>query len=202
MEVRRLFTEEFLTPAEVGLLREHIEPDPERLLQDFEDVRTAEAKALQRRRNWVADFRWGEDPYAKVRWLLPDSGQNRCGTSTFWLYRGCMVYTEGVFRSDDERELLVREVVMKRENRFAKLARLVALEERIQKASRREPIPDGVRMFVWQRDRGCCVQCGSKENLEFDHIIPVVKGGSNTERNLQLLCECCNRTKYDSVGGL
>ncbi|MBN1139724.1 MAG: HNH endonuclease [Anaerolineae bacterium] len=59
----------------------------------------------------------------------------------------------------------------------------------------RSPIPDEVKMFVWRRDGGCCVKCGSRENLEFDHIIPLAMGGSNTARNLQLLCEKCNRSK-------
>jgi HNH endonuclease len=63
----------------------------------------------------------------------------------------------------------------------------------------REIIPKEVRDDVWRRDQGRCVQCGSRERLEFDHIIPVAKGGGNTARNLQLLCETCNRTKSDSI---
>ena len=59
----------------------------------------------------------------------------------------------------------------------------------------REPISDDVKMFVWQRDGGCCVKCGSQRNLEFDHIIPLSKGGGKTARNIQLLCEKCNRSK-------
>ena len=59
----------------------------------------------------------------------------------------------------------------------------------------RQPIPDDVKMFVWQRDKGRCVKCGSNQNLEYDHIIPVSMGGSNTARNLQILCEFCNRSK-------
>jgi 5-methylcytosine-specific restriction endonuclease McrA len=64
-----------------------------------------------------------------------------------------------------------------------------------QSISGREPIPDDVKMFVWNRDGGKCVRCGSNQNLEFDHIIPLSRGGSNTARNLQLLCERCNRSK-------
>ena len=60
-------------------------------------------------------------------------------------------------------------------------------------------IPKAVKLAVWRRDLGRCVQCGSQENLEFDHIIPVSKGGSNTERNIQLLCEKCNRKKSNSI---
>jgi len=68
-----------------------------------------------------------------------------------------------------------------------------------QKPSKREPIPDDVKVYVWRRDSGRCVKCGSKENLEYDHIIPLSKGGSNTARNIQLLCETCNRAKGDSL---
>ena len=50
-------------------------------------------------------------------------------------------------------------------------------------------------MFVWRRDNGRCVVCGSQEKLEYDHIIPISMGGSNTERNIQLLCEKHNRSK-------
>ena len=60
-------------------------------------------------------------------------------------------------------------------------------------------ITEEVRRRVWRRDEGKCVDCGSKELLEFDHIIPVSRGGSNTARNIQLLCEKCNRTKADEI---
>jgi len=59
----------------------------------------------------------------------------------------------------------------------------------------RQPIPEHVRHEVWRRDQGRCVDCGSRERLEFDHIIPVSEGGSNTARNIELRCEACNRGK-------
>ncbi len=59
----------------------------------------------------------------------------------------------------------------------------------------RKPLPEAVRSEVWRRDGGCCVLCGSRENLQFDHIIPVAQGGSTTAANLQLLCQRCNRAK-------
>ncbi len=60
-------------------------------------------------------------------------------------------------------------------------------------------IPKAVKTSVWRRDRAKCVECGSQERLEYDHIIPVAKGGSNTERNVQLLCEKCNRSKAANI---
>ena len=63
----------------------------------------------------------------------------------------------------------------------------------------RQPLPDDIKIFVWQRDGGRCVKCGSQENLEFDHIIPISMGGSNTARNIQLLCERCNRAKSGNL---
>jgi hypothetical protein len=62
-------------------------------------------------------------------------------------------------------------------------------------APRRAAIPERVRHEVWRRDRGTCVECGSRGRLEFDHIIPVSRGGSNTPRNIELRCEPCNRRK-------
>jgi len=64
----------------------------------------------------------------------------------------------------------------------------------------REPIPQHVKDRVWNRDDGKCRQCGSNEDLEYDHIIPHSKGGANTYRNIQLLCESCNRQKSAKIG--
>lgn len=61
-------------------------------------------------------------------------------------------------------------------------------------------ITDRVKNLVWNRDGGKCVECGSREKLEFDHIIPFSKGGSNGYRNIQLLCEECNRRKSNNIG--
>lgn len=63
----------------------------------------------------------------------------------------------------------------------------------------RNKMSESVRNAVWRRDRGQCTECGSRENLEYDHIIPVSKGGGNTVRNLELLCESCNRKKSDKI---
>lgn len=68
-----------------------------------------------------------------------------------------------------------------------------------QEEKRSRVIPKAVQREVWRRDMGRCVECGSKEYLEYDHIIPFSKGGSNTVRNIQLLCESCNRKKFNKI---
>jgi len=69
-----------------------------------------------------------------------------------------------------------------------------------QKKKRSRRISQDVKDKVWRRDEAKCVECGSNENLEFDHIIPHSKGGANTYRNIQLLCEKCNRSKSAKIG--
>ena len=63
----------------------------------------------------------------------------------------------------------------------------------------RTSISSDVRREVWRRDEGKCVKCGSRERLEYDHIIPISIGGSNTARNIELLCEACNRIKSSAI---
>ena len=63
----------------------------------------------------------------------------------------------------------------------------------------REPISERVRSEVWRRDGGKCVACDSKQNLQFDHIIPMAKGGATTAANLQILCRACNLKKSSKI---
>lgn len=51
---------------------------------------------------------------------------------------------------------------------------------------------------IWERDRGICYLCGlavARENLHFDHIIPLARGGSHTEENIAVTHSWCNLRK-------
>ncbi len=123
-------------------------------------------------------------------------------TWRYWLHHDYWVdmADAGTYREDDVR-LLIKRAVLREERELARARQEVDALARFGDlpTASREVIPDGVRMFVWQRDGGACVRCGGREKLEFDHIIPVADGGSSTERNVQLLCEPCNRNKGRSV---
>ncbi|MFT6263296.1 MAG: hypothetical protein ACJAQ0_001160 [Dasania sp.] len=56
-------------------------------------------------------------------------------------------------------------------------------------------ISNTTKAFVLKRDKNKCRQCGSKRQLEYDHIKPYSRGGSNRPHNIQLLCFKCNRKK-------
>ena len=60
---------------------------------------------------------------------------------------------------------------------------------------KRKAIPKSVKATVRRRDGNACRKCGSKDDLQFDHIKPVFRGGKNTAKNLQLLCGPHNREK-------
>lgn len=115
-----------------------------------------------------------------------------------WVYRGKVFQVEGAqATAEEELKLRIKYEVAQHSKEMQRIRRVLEAFENLDKlpSARRERIPESVRVFVWQRDGGRCVECGGKERLEFDHIIPVVEGGATTERNIQLLCETCNRKK-------
>ena len=63
-------------------------------------------------------------------------------------------------------------------------------------------IPPSMLMRVARRDNYMCQICGASlkdDEIEFDHIIPVAKGGSSEEQNLRVTCFSCNRKKSAGV---
>jgi 5-methylcytosine-specific restriction endonuclease McrA len=53
-------------------------------------------------------------------------------------------------------------------------------------------MPENVRQAVLARDGHKCVRCGSTQNLEVDHIVPVARGGRHTAENGRTLCRPCH----------
>lgn len=61
-------------------------------------------------------------------------------------------------------------------------------------------IPRDIMLKVVRRDSQLCQSCFKyvrDDELEFDHIIPVSKGGPTSVDNIRILCRECNRKKSD-----
>ncbi|TFH03861.1 MAG: HNH endonuclease [Candidatus Thorarchaeota archaeon] len=72
---------------------------------------------------------------------------------------------------------------------------------RLRKQRNRQKLPAAIQVSVWERFGGMCVNCGAMDGLQFDHIIPISQGGSNSIENLQILCASCNQKKGMKIGG-
>ena len=68
--------------------------------------------------------------------------------------------------------------------------------------------PEGTRDSLYGEQNGLCVYCrvklspnyredATRPESHIDHVIPVVRGGTNCRENLQLLCARCNLKKSD-----
>ena len=112
----------------------------------------------------------------------------------WWWYRDRFWWDdEGLNAADIENIVLLADLRRKQESDTFAQARNVILGD--------APVPfpdenlsESVRLAVWRRDLGCCVDCGSFENLVFDLIVPISQGGSDTAVNVELRCRsCCHR---------
>lgn len=121
----------------------------------------------------------------------------RVGERTYWQFRDRFYWDNDALRNDE-----VYAVILTREQRdTARVTRaqsIVAQDGHAVTAGtqqRRGGIPDDVKQLVLTRDGHRCVHCGSRSELQFDHVIPYANGGSSDPENLQILCGRCNRRK-------
>ena len=55
------------------------------------------------------------------------------------------------------------------------------------------------RARILERDNYTCQHCGATEQLCIDHVLPVSRGGTSDDDNLQALCMSCNTRKGNSL---
>ena len=69
-------------------------------------------------------------------------------------------------------------------------------------------VPKGVRDAVWKRDGGRCTfvgdsgrRCEACDHIEFDHVVPVARGGRSTIANVRLRCRAHNQYEAERTFG-
>jgi hypothetical protein len=70
-------------------------------------------------------------------------------------------------------------------------------------------VPAPVRRAVHRRDEGRCAfvgrdghRCSARRRLEFDHVVPLARGGRATPDGMRLLCRAHNRYEAERVFGV
>jgi 5-methylcytosine-specific restriction endonuclease McrA len=169
------------------------------------EIKCIELYWLDGQKKWVTTMEYRDDynHFATTQEEIPfemriDENQSY----KYWCYNET-IWKENENYTSDDVKLLVDDKLEKKRLRLEKAGKAKERRENPEikeDDSRSRRISQEVKDKVWNRDGGKCVECGSNENLEFDHIIPFSKGGANTYRNIQLLCESCNRSKSDNIG--
>lgn len=117
------------------------------------------------------------------------------GRRTYWAFE------DRIWTADEDLQAadvlaLIRERERRARRRLERAHAALAGEQ----GARRRPVAREVRQAVFARDGGCCVECGSRFDLQYDHVIPVALGGAGTVENVQLLCAPCNQAKGAALG--
>jgi 5-methylcytosine-specific restriction endonuclease McrA len=120
----------------------------------------------------------------------------RAGERTYWRFEDVYYWEDEQLEAADVLAL-VRDRERRRQRKLERARMALALDE--QPVQRRQPIPREVRLAVYERDGGRCVLCEATFDLQYDHVLPVARGGASTVENVQLLCAPCNRAKGDDV---
>ena len=56
-----------------------------------------------------------------------------------------------------------------------------------------------LRQRIFERDNHECQYCGASDDLTCDHIVPLMRGGTNDNENLNTACRSCNSSKGDKM---
>jgi 5-methylcytosine-specific restriction endonuclease McrA len=118
-----------------------------------------------------------------------------CAGRTYWTFEQRVYWEDGELSGED-----VLALVRQRQRRVRRTLERAHAALAGEIAERRQPIPRAVRLAVFERDGGRCVECGSGFDIQYDHVIPLALGGANTVQNLQILCAPCNQSKGGTLG--
>lgn len=113
-----------------------------------------------------------------------------------WVFTGVFELIDAWIEKSDNRNVFKFKLHVTDKTIDQKEKRVVELKD----IDHNRMIPTSVKIEVWKRDKGVCVECGSTTNLHFDHILPFSKGGTSLKaENIQLLCARHNLQKHNKI---
>lgn len=113
-----------------------------------------------------------------------------------WVYNGVFKLTDAWIEKEGQRKVFKFKLQITDNTINEKQTRVAELKD----LDHNRMIPTSVKLEVWKRDKGKCRECGSTDNLHFDHILPFSKGGTSLKaENIQLLCARHNLQKRDKI---
>ncbi len=153
--------------------------------------------AVQKGRK-VFPARWQREQLEALRELQAETPVEllRDRKRTLWHFHDRFWWDDDGLSADDLKALVLRRERSEKQ-KLQTAHSLMRAEE--NGTPSRTPIAEDLRRAVFERDGGKCVECESSFDLQYDHILPVARGGATTFENLQLLCADCNRRKSDSL---
>jgi hypothetical protein len=99
-----------------------------------------------------------------------------------WLFRGKFCWADDGLNESEIHALLTVRGQCQRQ-RVERAQAIAAMGSQPQHVIRRA-IPDDLKQLVWLRDSGRCCRCGSRTELQFDHIIPISMSGATVAEKL------------------
>ena len=149
--------------------------------------------------SWERAHAWSSRRFRRlqVRQLEAPVALYDAGRRRHWLFED-RVYWEDDGLAAADVHALIRERELRTRRRLERAHAVAAADG--TDAPRRRAIPRELRVAVWQRDGGACVECGTRFDLQYDHVIPLALGGASTVANLQVLCAPCNQRKGVALG--
>jgi hypothetical protein len=146
----------------------------------------------------IMELRWSKAEVAEAQQAQATEPVQvlRDGKRSLWQFLEDFYWDDDGLDAED-----VKALVLQRKRRLEQKLQSARSLMRAEEDGRptRAPIPTELRRAVFERDGGCCVECGGAFNIQYDHILPVAHGGATTLQNLQILCADCNRSKSDSI---
>jgi len=148
-------------------------------------------------------YRESESAFTFIGWLMSKLSSKfmalHIGYKILFVVIVCLYLPDIYNYFTEEKELTRAEMieVIQKHQYLKKQKEKLLLASNVCNTPNKKTPSSSCREYILIRDNYSCNCCGSKTNLEIDHIFPSSKGGKTVKENLQVLCKYHNGRKYN-----